>query len=110
MADISLRSSDLEADRSLMFSMMNLLRGWFGLVGELFVGLAGHIASTVPARTKPRKTAKRDEKHGVLQSETPVYYLFVKKSAADMYEKNRHFFGNFQHLSVLGQQFCLSFV
>jgi hypothetical protein len=85
-------------------------KGWFGLVGELFVGLAGHIASTVPAQTKHQKTTQRDEKHGFLQSKTPVYYVFVKKSASDMYGKIRHFFGDFQHLSVLSRQFGLSFV
>jgi hypothetical protein len=93
-----------------MVSMMILLRVWFGLVGELFVGLAGHIASTVPARTKHQKTAKRDGKHGFLQLKTPFYYVFVKKSAANMYGKTRHFFENFQHLSVLSRQLGLSFV
>jgi hypothetical protein len=38
--------------------------GWVW-VSELCVGLAGHIASTVPDQAKHWKTPKRDEKHGI---------------------------------------------
>jgi hypothetical protein len=64
----------------------------------------------VPAQAKHQKTTQRDEKHGFLQSKTPVYYVFVKKLSADMYGKTRHFLGNFQHLSVVSRQVKISFV